>query len=166
MSSIKKTILFLFLLLNIGLTFGQDNPLQEYANEEGIATMFITKKMISDIPIDSLLVGLGSLYMSDFFEKIDSINVYSSSDKNNAKKLLSFANNLMQAPNYEKLTANETDRGGVISSSIYSYIKRKENQILEYIIVTKVGEAYGSVMQFFVSGFTMEHVKSMEQHKQ
>ncbi|MDD2551324.1 MAG: DUF4252 domain-containing protein [Dysgonamonadaceae bacterium] len=153
----KKIILFSFLLLNLGLVFGQDNPLKKYANGEGITSVVVTQKMLSIIPIDSFVKYEG-LNLKDYLDKINSINIYTSTDKVAASKLLSFANDLMKTSSYEKLIEVNSEK--VEKTDLY--IKNKGNLISELIVIVKGGEDKNVVMQF-MGDFTIEDIKQMTQ---
>ncbi|MDD3355772.1 MAG: DUF4252 domain-containing protein [Dysgonamonadaceae bacterium] len=153
----KKIILFSFLLLNLGLVFGQDNPLKKYANAEGITSVVVTQKMLSIIPIDSFVKYEG-LNLKDYLDKINSINIYTSTDKVAASKLLSFANDLMKTSSYEKLIEVNSEK--VEKTDLY--IKNKGNLISELIVIVKGGEDKNVVMQF-MGDFTIEDIKQMTQ---
>ncbi|HUI33337.1 MAG TPA: DUF4252 domain-containing protein, partial [Dysgonamonadaceae bacterium] len=150
-------ILFSFLLLNLGLVFGQDNPLKKYANAEGITSVVVTQKMLSIIPIDSFVKYEG-LNLKDYLDKINSINIYTSTDKVAASKLLSFANDLMKTSSYEKLIEVNSEK--VEKTDLY--IKNKGNLISELIVIVKGGEDKNVVMQF-MGDFTIEDIKQMTQ---
>ncbi|MDD4606672.1 MAG: DUF4252 domain-containing protein [Dysgonamonadaceae bacterium] len=153
----KKIILFSFLLLNLGLVFGQDNPLKKYANGEGITSVVVTQEMLSIIPIDSFVKYEG-LNLKDYLDKINSINIYTSTDKVAASKLLSFANDLMKTSSYEKLIEVNSEK--VEKTDLY--IKNKGNLISELIVIVKGGEDKNVVMQF-MGDFTIEDIKQMTQ---
>ena len=164
----KKIIILSFLLFTIGFTYGQekDNPLQEYAAREGINTQMVTKEMMSDasknFPIDSFYSKSEMSLLNAFYDKIISANVYSSSEKESSKKLFLFANDLMQTFSYEKQGGSESDNERDFSYSFLHYIKKKGNQIPEFIMITRVGDAFTTVMQVFMNDFTIEDIRQLE----
>ena len=156
----KRIILFSFLLLNLGLVFGQENPLQKYASDEGLTSVVVSQKMLSILPVDALVKYEG-INLRDFLDKINSINIYTSADKGAANKLLSFANNLMKTTSYEKLVEVNSDK---VEKADF-YIKNKGDKISELVVLVKGGNDKKVVMQF-VGDFTIDDIKEMTQQKQ
>ena len=155
----KKIIILSFLLLSVGFANAQDkvNPLQKYADTEGLTSVVVTKKMLSFIPIDSFVKYEG-INLGDFVDKINSINIYTSSDKVAANKLLAFANNLMGTSSYEKMMEVKSDK----VEKVDFFIKNKGSQISEMIFIVKA-EGDKSVVMQFLGDFTMEDIKKMVQ---
>ena len=158
----KKIIILSLLLLTLGYTNGQDkvNPLQKYADTEGLTSVVVTKKMLSFIPIDSFVKYEG-INLSGFIDKINSINIYTTSDKTAASKLLAFANNLMGSSTYEKMMEVKSDK----VEKVDFYIKNMGSQISEMIFIVKA-EGEKSVVMQFMGDFTMEDIKEMIQQRQ
>ena len=167
-NSMRKIVIFSIFFSNIIFTNAQDkgNPLQEYAAREGINTQMVTKEMMLDasknFPIDSFYSKSEMSLLNAFYDKIISANVYSSSEKESSKKLYLFANDLMQTFSYEKQGGSESDKERDFSYSFLHYIKKKGNQVPEFIMITRVGDAYTTVMQVFMNDFTIEDIRQLE----
>ena len=158
----KKIIILSFLLLSVGFANAQDkvNPLQKYADTEGLTSVVVTKKMLAFIPIDSFVKYEG-IDFGEFLDKVNFINIYTTTDKIAANKLLSFANNLMKTSSYEKMMEVKSDK----VEKVDFFIKNKGTQISELIFIVKA-EGDKSVVMQFMGDFTLEDIKKMVQQNQ
>ncbi len=156
----KRIILFSFLFIHLGCVGAQENPLQKYAANEGLTHVVVSQKMLSILPVDSFVKYEG-INIRGFLDKINSINIYTSTDKGAANQLLSFANDLMKTTSYEKLIEVNSDK---VEKADF-YIKNKGDKISELVVLVKGGNDKNVVMQF-MGDFTIEDIKQMTKQKE
>lgn len=156
----KRFLIVFILLINMIFVFGQKNTLKEYADKEGITTKGVSKSMMAMLLVDFLS---GNTDMKVFFDKVSSANVYFTPNKEASEKLLSFTEKLMQGTAYQKMGGTETaKKEDKMDASLQSYIKKEGDKVTEFIVTMRVGEALSSVMQLFMTDFSMEDIQQME----
>lgn len=159
----KRFLLVFTLLANLVFAFGQKNMLKEFADKEGIATKAVSKSMMALLPIDFVS---GNTDMQALLDKVSSTNVYFTPDKEASENLLTFTKNLMQGASYQKMSETETTKKEErVDASLQSYIKKEGDKVTELIVTVKVGETMSSVMQMFLTDFTMTDLKKLEKQK-
>lgn len=83
----KRLLIVSTLIMNIAFTFGQKTTLKEYANKEGVTAITISKNMLSLFSKNADL-SYGGINVAEFIDKLSSINLFASRDKDIANRLI------------------------------------------------------------------------------
>lgn len=151
----KRFLVAFILLLNFILVFGQKSTLKEYADKEGITTVVLSKSMLSFFPKDANL-SYGGVNVAEFIDKLSGINIFMSPTGDTASKLVKFATELMNNPDYEKLMSIKTEKG----ENANFFVRGNEEKISELLLIVESNSKESAVMQFMGS-FTMEDIQEM-----
>ena len=151
----KRLLIVSILVMNMAFMFGQKVTLKEYANKEGVTAVTISKNMLSLFPKNSDL-SYGGVNVAEFIDKLSSINLFASRDKDIAKRLIQDASKFMGTSGYEKLMSMKTKK----EEHIDFYIQANEDFISELVLILESESKESAVMQF-VGKFTMDDIQKM-----
>lgn len=151
----KRIIIAFILLLNLAFVFGQKTTLKEYAKQEGVTSVTLSKSMLSLFP-KSADISYGGINVADFLDKLSSINIFASPKVETANKLIKNATHFMETSGYDKLMNVETDKG----EDLNFYIQSNDEYISELILIVQGKTKESAVMQF-IGKFTMEDIEQM-----
>lgn len=151
----KRLLIVSILIMNIAFTFGQKTTLKEYANKEGVTAITISKNMLSLFPKNADL-SYGGINVAEFIDKLSSINLFASRDKDIANRLIEDATKFMDTSNYENLMSMKTKK----EEHINFYIQANEAYISELVLILESESKESAVMQF-VGKFTMDDIQKM-----
>lgn len=151
----KRFLILSILLINLALGFSQKITLNEYADKENLTSVVISKSMLSLFPKNSDL-SYGGVNVGDFLDKLSSINIFVSPKGETTNKLISFATDLMETPDYDMLMSVKTEKG----EDANFYIRGTEENISELVLIVQSKSKESAVMQF-LGNFTMEDIQQM-----
>ncbi len=151
----KRFLVVSILLVNLVFLFGQKNSLKEYADKEGITTVVLSKSMLSLFPKNAD-ISYGGINVSEFLDKLTSINIFASPKGEAANKLLKYATNFMKTPGYDMLMGIKTEKG----EDANLYIRGTEERISELVLIVEGKSKESAVMQF-MGNFTIEDIQKM-----
>lgn len=151
----KRLLIVSTLIMNIAFTFGQKTTLKEYANKEGVTAITISKNMLSLFSKNADL-SYGGINVAEFIDKLSSINLFASRDKDIANRLIEDATKFMDTSGYENLMSMKTKK----EEHINFYIQANEAYISELVLILESESKESAVMQF-VGKFTMDDIQKM-----
>lgn len=151
----KRLLIVSTLIMNIAFTFGQKTTLKEYANKEGVTAITISKNMLSLFSKNADL-SYGGINVAEFIDKLSSINLFASRDKDIANRLIEDATKFMDTSGYENLMSMKTKK----EEHINFYIQANEAYICELVLILESESKESAVMQF-VGKFTMDDIQKM-----
>ena len=151
----KRLLIVSTLIMNIAFTFGQKTTLKEYANKEGVTAITISKNMLSLFSKNADL-SYGGVNVAEFIDKLSSINLFASRDKDIANRLIEDATKFMDTSGYENLMSMKTKK----EEHINFYIQANEAYISELVLILESESKESAVMQF-VGKFTMDDIQKM-----
>lgn len=151
----RKLILSMLLAVSITFAFAQKNPFEQFADMEGVTSVYISKTMLSMIPKNTK-TDYGGVDVSNFLDKLSSILILTSEDKKIATQMLSMANDRVKGNNYELLMRVKSGD----NENVKFFMKGKPESIRELIMIVAASDGENVVMQF-LGNFTIEDIQKM-----
>ncbi len=151
----KKTILSILLLAGFTFAFAQKNPFEQFSEMDGVASVYISKTMLSMIPKNSKM-NYGGVNVGSFLNKLSSILILTSEDREIAPQMLSMANDRVKGRDYELLMRVKSDD----NDNVNFFMKGKPENISELIMIVAGSDGENVVMQF-LGNFTLDDIRKM-----
>ena len=151
----KKTILSILLLMSFTFTFAQKNPFEQFSEMDGVTSVYISKTMLSMIPKNSKM-NYGGVNVGSFLNKLSSILILTSEDREIAPQMLSLANERVKGRDYELLMRVKSDD----NDNVNFFMKGKPEDIRELIMIVAGNDGENVVMQF-LGNFTLDDIQKM-----
>ncbi len=151
----KKTILSILLLAGFTFAFAQKNPFEQFSEMDGVTSVYISKTMLSMIPKNSKM-NYGGVNVGSFLNKLSSILILTSEDREIAPQMLSMANDRVKGRDYELLMRVKSDD----NDNVNFFMKGKPENISELIMIVAGSDGENVVMQF-LGNFTLDDIRKM-----
>lgn len=151
----KKMLTILALTLAVTTLFAQKNPFDQFADMDGVTSVYISKNMLSLMP-KGAVQQFGNVNVSNFIDKLSSILILTSEKEPVAREMLSLANKRIRNDKYELLMRVKSDDGELVNF----FMKGKPESIKEMIMLVESEDGENVVMQF-LGDFTLEDAKQI-----
>lgn len=151
----KKMLSILALTLAVTTLFAQKNPFDQFADMDGVTSVYISKNMLSLMP-KGAVQQFGNVNVSNFIDKLSSILILTSENEPVAREMLSLANKRIRNDKYELLMRVKSDDGELVNF----FMKGKPESIKEMIMLVESEDGENVVMQF-LGDFTLEDAKQI-----
>lgn len=151
----KKILLSLALIIGTVAVFAQKNPLEKFADMNGVTSVYISKNMLALLPKQSKM-DYGGVNVGEFVNKLSSILILTSENKQISQEMMSFANHQIKGSNYELLMRVKSEDNELVNF----FMRGKPERIQELIMLVEGSDGENVVMQF-LGNFTLQDVQQM-----